>query len=274
MRQSAAPWVCSMATVGLLDGAVRLELVDQRRGGQRIAMYAWIRQRASPHPPDRHNKDVSPSCPRCGGTVRPPDLMHSDWRCDRCGPVSPLHTTKHISADVLAAVRNRVASADGRVPLWCPWPLPSGWTVTGVAWAGDDRSGPRATALALTGPAPLADGPADLVFVAEELGTGLGMGLAGRPETDPGECVLRAVGAGTLASKVRADGHPTPLWAVSSLEDRCALAGEARGLWLFVVGWPATAGYLLAEAISLIDLGDSAPQELVFGAPSARLSSH
>lgn len=206
--------------------------------------------------------------------MRPPDLMHSDWRCDRCGAVAPLHTSAHITPEVLAAVRARVVATEGRVPLWCPWPLPTGWTVTGVAWAGDERSGPRATALALAGPSPLSNGPADLVFVAEEPGTGLGMGLAGLPDADPGECVQRAVGAGTLASKVRAGGHPTPLWAVTSLEDRCAFAGEARGLWLIAVAWPAAAGYVLAESITLIDLGDLMPQELVFGAPSARLSSH
>jgi len=27
------------------------------------------------------------------------------------------------------------------VSLWCPWPLLPGWTVTGVGWAGDDRTG-------------------------------------------------------------------------------------------------------------------------------------
>ncbi len=41
---------------------------------------------------------VAVSCPRCGGSVRPPDLMHSDWRCDDDGSVLPLHVAEHIGA--------------------------------------------------------------------------------------------------------------------------------------------------------------------------------
>ena len=72
-------------------------------------------------------------------------------------------------------------------------------------------------------------------------------------------------------AKVKAAGHPTPLWAVSSADDRSAYVGEARGCWLFAITWPAQAGYLLAEDIQLHDLAESVPSELVFGAPSARL---
>jgi len=49
--------------------------------------------------------------------------------------------------------------------------------------------------------------------------------------------------------------------------------GEAKGMWLYAVTWPASAGYLLAEDILLHDLTDSIPTELVFGAPSRRLHS-
>jgi hypothetical protein len=42
---------------------------------------------------------------------------------------------------------------------------------------------------------------------------------------------------------------------------------------LFAVAWPAVCGYLF-EALTLVDLSDSVPLELVFGAPSARLSPH
>jgi hypothetical protein len=198
--------------------------------------------------------------------------MHTDWRCDRCGGVEPLHLTPSISADVLTSVVQRAAGVRaGGLPVWCPWPLPTGWTVTGVAWAGDERVGPRATALALSAPAPLSDGPADLVFVAEDLGVGLGNCLAGLAGTDPGESLRTAAENMPPHAKVKAAGHPTPLWAVSSTGDRSAYVGEARGCWLFAITWPAQAGYLLAEDIQLNDLVESVPSELVFGAPSARL---
>jgi hypothetical protein len=47
--------------------------------------------------------------------------------------------------------------------------------------------------------------------------------------------------------------------------------GEARALWLYVIAWPAAAGYLLAEGINLHDLAESVPSELVYGADSGRL---
>ena len=72
------------------------------------------------------------------------------------------------------------------MPLWCPWPLPPGWTVTGVAGPATSAPGVRATAVACSGPAPLGGGPADLVFVAEEPGVGLGTRFAGMPGPDPG----------------------------------------------------------------------------------------
>jgi len=197
--------------------------------------------------------------------------MHSDWRCDECGSVLPLHVVPHISAEILAAARERILASDTPVPLWCPWPLLTGWTVTGVAWAGDDRSGPRATAVALSGPAPLADGPADIVFVAEEPGIGLGNRLAGIPGHDPGSYLRDALETTAAHAKVKAAGHPTPLWAVKSLEDRSAYVGEAKGMWLYAIAWPAAAGYVLAEQILLHDLTESLPSELVFGAPSRYL---
>jgi hypothetical protein len=197
--------------------------------------------------------------------------MRTDWQCDRCGAVEPLHVAEHISLEILASVQARVGAGDKPVPLWCPNPLPPRWTVTGVAWAGDERTGPRATAVALSAPAPVADGPADVVFVAEEPGVGLGASLAGISGPDPGSALGAAVRSSPADAKVKAAGHPTPLWAVQSLEDRSAYVGEAKGMWLYAVAWPATAGYLLAEEIQLVDLGDTPTTELVFGAPSRRL---
>jgi hypothetical protein len=74
-------------------------------------------------------------------------------------------------------------------------------------------------------------------------------------------------------AKLRAGGHPTPLWSVPSASGRSAYAGEAHGVWLVAVVWPAVAGYLLADDLVLRDLRDWLPPELVYGARSARLPS-
>jgi len=195
-------------------------------------------------------------------------MMFTDWRCDGDGPVLPLHVPEHIGAEIVESVRNR----DGAVgtPLWCPWPLLPGWTMTGLGWVGDDRQGIRASVVACSGPAPLQGGPADLLLVAEEPGVGLGTRLAGIPGPDPGPFVEAELGA-TPHAKVRAGGWPAALWAVKSAEDRCAYVGEAKGMWLYLVAWPAGAGYLLAEELTLVDLVDTLPGQLVYGAPSPYL---
>ncbi|MGW1057047.1 DUF6758 family protein [Micromonospora rubida] len=222
------------------------------------------------------------SCPRCGGSVREPDLMHTEWRCLRCGPVPPLHVPERIGAEIMASVVGRVAAAapgaEPATPVWCPWPLPPGWTLTGVAYAGDERTGVRATAIACAGPEPLGGGPADLVFVAEEPGVGLGTRLAGMAGPDPGPQLAEALnepGPGHPEhigqARIRVAGHPTPLWLVNSPTDRSAYAGEARGMWLHAIAWPASAGHLLAEDVELRDLTEWTPSELVYGAPSPYL---
>ncbi|WP_369795894.1 DUF6758 family protein [Actinoplanes sp. N902-109] len=219
---------------------------------------------------------VTVSCPRCTAQVRPPDLMHSDWRCDNCGDVHPFHVAEHIGPEIVdSVIRQPVSTGGQRVPLWCPWPLPPGWMVTGVGWAGDDRSGVRATALSCSGPDPLGGGPADLVLIAEQPGVGLGTRFAGISGIDPGYLITEALGdasrrAGPHA-KIVAGGHPTPLWCVKSPEDRCAYVSEAKGMWLYAVAWPASAGYFLAEHVVLHDLSDEAVPELVYGAPSPYL---
>ena len=144
------------------------------------------------------------------------------------------------------------AAANARVPAWLPWPLPHGWVVSGLAHAGDDRIGSRATAVACTGPAPLG-GPGDLVIVAEEPGVGLGARYAGLPGPDPGAALDRT----PPHARVGVAGHDMPLWLVREVpDDRCAYVGEALGYWLWMVLWPAPAGVLLMEHIALVDLGD------------------
>lgn len=198
--------------------------------------------------------------------------MHTEWRCDGCGPVVPVHLPRRINAEVMASAVAEMARRGGTVPLWCPWPLPYGWTVTGVGWVADERSGVRAGVLAGGGPSPVTGGPADLLLVAETPGVGLASRYAGLGEPDPGRLLTEQMAAHPPPAKVRADGHPAPLWPLPSSEDRSAYAGEARGMWLVVVLWPAVAGYLLAEDLVLCDLTDRLPPDLVYGAPSTRLA--
>jgi hypothetical protein len=208
---------------------------------------------------------VAVSCPRCGGPVRPPDLMHSEWRCADHGAVLPLHLAQHVGPDIVDAARKL-----SRVPMWCPWPMPRGWTVTGVGWAGDERTGAAAALVACSGPAPLG-GPADVILVSEEPGVGLGCRFAGLAGMDPGPVLETEVDHLVPHAKVVADGHPTPLWAVPSPDDRSVYVGEANGVWLYAVAYPAEAGYVLAEHIVLTDLTESLPSELVYGALSPYL---
>jgi hypothetical protein len=196
--------------------------------------------------------------------------MHTEWRCAGCGPVPPLHVPEHINHEIVEAAAAEAGRARVQLPMWCPWPLPPGWTMTGVGWVGDDRDGVRASAVACSGPNPLGGGPADLLLIAEEPGVGLGTRFAGIPGPDPGP-FLSDVMSEAPHAKVKADGHPAPLWSVKSPEDRSAFAGEARGVWLYAVTWPASAGYLLAEDVVLHDLTEWLPAELVYGAPSPYL---
>lgn len=155
-----------------------------------------------------------------------------------------------------------------QVPLWLPFPLPTGWLVSGVGSAGDDRTGARATLLACSGPAPLG-GAADLVLVAEEPGVGLGARFAGLPAPDPGPEISEMA----PHAKVEAASHPTPLWTVPGSDDRAVFVGEAKGLWLWAVLWPAAAGLLLLENLALLDLREGVPEAGVeFGSSSPRLT--
>lgn len=173
----------------------------------------------------------------------------------------PLHTLPTAGREAVEHVRSAA-----RVPFWVPSPLLPGWTVTGLGWAGDDRSGARATVLACAGPAPLG-GVADVLLVAEEPGVGVGAGYAGLPVVAAAPDL-----SGPAAAKVHAGGHPTALWTVAGAPpDRAVLAGEALGVWLWAVLWPAEAGYVLLEHIVLHDLRDRVPADFLVGAPSPYL---
>ena len=187
--------------------------------------------------------------------------MSSTWDCAVHGSVEPY--TAHPSPTTEAV---RQTAARSQVPLWAPLPLLPGWTVSGLGAAGDDRSGARASVVALAGPSPLG-GPADLLLVAEEPGIGLGARYAGLDVLDPGPP------EGAPDFKLVASGHPTPLWRCAAAEDRVALVGEAGGVWLWAVLWPPAAELVLLEHVELHDLRAEAHSalDLPFGAPSPRL---
>ncbi|HUR13516.1 MAG TPA: DUF6758 family protein [Mycobacteriales bacterium] len=199
---------------------------------------------------------VAARCPRCGSETRAPGLMSSAWECPEHGVVQPYFAAR---PEALAQV-----TSTSQVPVWSPRPLLHGWTLGGLGWCGDERSGARATLLALAGPSPLG-GPADLVLVAEEPGVGLGARIAGVEGLDPGDLT-----SGAPEAKVLAQGHPTPLWRAGSAADRVAFVGEASGVWLWAVLWPPAAELVLMEHVNLHDLRHD-PFELPLGAPSPRL---
>jgi len=201
------------------------------------------------------------SCPRCSQPLRPPGLMSSDWSCSAHGAVEPYAAVPHASPQAVQQL-----GARSQVPLWSPLPLLPGWTLSGLGAAGGQRSPARASVVALSGPSPLG-GPADLVLVAEEPGVGLGARFAGLDVLDPGPL------GGTPDAKLLASGHPTPLWSLPSDADRAVYVGEAGGVWLWAVLWPAAAELLLLEHVELHDLRHDAHAalDLPVGAPSPRL---
>jgi len=162
----------------------------------------------------------------------------------------------------------RTEAARAAVPVWLPWPLPRGWLVTGLAVAGDERTGARATALACSGPAPLG-GVAELVLVAEEPGIGLGARFAGLDGPDGG-----GIPDGRAPdAKLEAAGHPTAMWSLAAADDRAVYVGEALGCWVWAIVWPESAGFLLIDDFALRDLRDGTVPDLPLGALSPRLST-
>ena len=180
------------------------------------------------------------------------------------GAVHPFYVLPHANHETLEH-----AVSVARVPVWLRWPMPGAWLVSGVAYAGDDRTGARATLLAASGGGPLG-GPCDMVVVAEEPGIGLGARYAGLPGPDPGD----GFDLGPPHAKVIAHDHPTPLWTLPAAEDCAAFVGEALGQWLWVIVWPAPAGVLLYDELELVDLRERTPlPELDFAPLLPRLAT-
>jgi hypothetical protein len=195
--------------------------------------------------------------------VRAPGLLSKSWQCDLHGAVHPLQPVLQPNAKELASI-----AARSQVPAWMPWPLPTGWIFTGIAYAGDDEAGARATAVACSGPSPFG-GSGELLLVAEEMGVGLGARYAGLEGPDPGEvCEDTAAHA-----KLYAAGRSTSMWCVPETGDRAVFLGEAAGLWLWAILWPHDAAHLMYDDLVLTDLRDAGAEIdwLPVGGLSARL---
>ena len=201
-------------------------------------------------------------CPRCGSELRAPTAWSSAWRCDLHGEIHPLAPARLPTEDGLQALVRHA-----QVPVWLPWPLPTGWLVSGFTGAGDERTGTRGSALALSGPNPLG-GPAEMLIIAEEPGMGLGAGLAGLPGPDPGD----GFPARQPNATVKVGNHDAPLWLVES-DGQAVFVGEVAANWLWLVLWPDTAGDPARRAAAAARPARLPTQELdvPFGAPVARL---
>lgn len=205
-----------------------------------------------------------PTCPRCGSELKPPGLWSSSWQCPRHGVVQPYTVIPRPGPDALQHVLGLA-----KVPIWAPHALPPGWVISGFACAGDDRDGARAVVTGLSGPSPLGGG-AEMLLVSEEPGVGLGARHAGLVGPDPGD----GFGEGPPDAKVEIAGHPTALWSLSTELDCAVFVGEAKGLWLWALVEPGSAGILLYESLELVDLRDGyVENELVFGSVSPRLGA-
>lgn len=206
------------------------------------------------------------TCPRCDGAVRAPSIWHSSATCAVHGEVVPLQSAHPADEEHLTWVARH-----SDVPVWVPWPLPDGWLVTGTRCVRDDRHEAQAVVVAVSGPhhGPAGGSPvADLLLVAEQPGVGLGAHLAGRDELDPGE----GLATGRPAARLHAAGAASPLWSVPSGGDRAVLVGEAGGVWLWALLWPAAAGVTLIDDLELVDLRDPDHElDLPCGALSPRL---
>jgi hypothetical protein len=169
-------------------------------------------------------------------------MWSSSWECPAHGPVAPRKPDPVPTADW-----TRHVCVSSRVPVWLPWPLPSGWVVAGVAPVGDEVSGVPAVATVLTGPSPLG-GPAEMLIVSEEPGVGFATHLAGLHGTDPGSVV-----DGAPYSHVEVRGHSVPLWLVPTDSDQAIVVGERDLAWVWVVVRPASAGAMLVDQLTFAD---------------------
>lgn len=199
-------------------------------------------------------------CPQCGTSLTAPSAPDSAWRCFRHGAVLPLTVFDRANQTVIDHVRHHA-----EVPLWLPDPLPRGWTLSGLAAVRDAARRIRGTVSAFRGPAPLG-GDGEWLIVAEEPGIGLGAAYARSP------ALTLPPPTSTPPVKIHALGHPAPLWAILDCgPDRSAYVGEADGVWLWLISFPADAGYAVLEDLALVDARDGIPPVVPTSGLSERL---
>lgn len=158
-----------------------------------------------------------------------------------------MHRKLTVVEPMSAVLGNAIQDVPG--PLWCPWPLPTGWLFTGLAYTEHDSSAVAATISSWSGPDLFGD-PAELLLVSEEAGAGVGSSLAGRYETYPGS----NVGEGSPHARFTVDERPVSLWSVDGgAADRAVYVGEAAGRWLWVIVHPAESGAIVVAPMQLAD---------------------
>ncbi len=158
-----------------------------------------------------------------------------------------MHRALTVVEPVTAVLGDAIRDVPG--PLWCPWPPPTGWVFTGMAYTEDDTTAGAATISSWRGPDLFGD-PAELLLVCEEAGAGIGSSLAGRHETYPGS----NVGEGTPHARFTVDERAVPLWSVDGVAaDRAVYAGEAAGRWLWVIVHPAESSAIVVAPMRLTD---------------------
>lgn len=176
-----------------------------------------------------------PGCPRCATPV----ARHGsdgEYSCPEHGVVRALWRPDQATYEGFV---DHLGVAGG-FPTYLPWPLGPGWLLSDFGVVHE-----RATLTSITGTSEL-DGPVDIVIVAEEPGTGLGIRVAGTSE--PGG----SVGEGLPSARVRVGTQPVPLWPLDTADrtgewDRSVLVGEAGGRWLWLVLRPASALLMLRD---------------------------
>lgn len=207
---------------------------------------------------------LAAGCPRCSAPVTE---SRAGWGCPEHGSVPPLWRPTQASYDAFGEHLH----ASDHFPTYLPWPLGPEWRISDFGVVGGGSSPPVLATLCCGSGTSDLDGPVDVVVVAEEPGTGLGGRCAGLPGPDPGP----EVGLGPPAVRVRVEGQPVALWAVSTSTadasfDRSVFVGEAFGRWLWLVLRPASAALLLREEWILQDVSRVGPPlvEVTFGGPA------
>lgn len=203
---------------------------------------------------------LAAGCPRCSSPVT---SSGDDWQCLDHGSITPLWRPSSASYEDLAEMLRRCRG----IPTLLPWPLGAGWTITDFGCVARPREPARASLASCQGVSE-PDGVVEVTIVSEEPGVGLGARCAGLYRSDPGADIVDTA----PHAKVRIDGHPISLWAISTSEssdafDRSVFAGEAHGRWLWLILRPPSAALLLHHDWVLHDIAELGPElvDLPFG---------